>query len=188
MSSSKQIVGNGGTAYQAESMVVNNTPTPRNKSIIADVVNILSSYPSPTAIAPNSATLPAEIEAKIQHNNVCKSRYIIETYKLNTIDLTNVYDALEQEKPGRKEKLLFVIRDCYEKQLSAVAKGGDVAIEAIQENSDVILDNILNDLRHKVLESSNLNAENEDVDIAIRLILADAFIECRVLENPQASR
>lgn len=187
MTSTKQVIGNGGAGYQAESIIVNNTPSPRNKSIIADVVNILSSYPAPTAIAVNSAVLPAEVEAKIQYNNVCKSRYIIETYKLNTIDLTNVYDALEQEKPGRKEKLLFVIRNCYERQLSTVAQGGVVAITAIQENSDNILDNILIDLRQKVLESSNLNADNEDVDIAIRLILADAFIECRVLENPQVS-
>ena len=38
-------------------------------------------------------------------------------------------------------------------------------------------------LREKTLESSNLNAENEDVDIAIGVIVADAFISCVVLEN-----
>ena len=54
-----------------------------------------------------------------------------------------------------------------------------------QKQSDSILENIIKNLKDKVLESSNLNAYNEEIENALNLIVANAFIECLVLENPQ---
>ncbi len=192
MTTRKQQNKNGGTGYQADRMTVHNethmhNDIAKNKSTIAEVVNIIAAFPPPEIIADNSTALPAEVVSKIQYNNVKRCRYIIDTYKSNTIDLNNIYNILEQERPGRKQKLLHIIHNCYKQQLGILSKDGTVDIAIIQEHSDSILENITTTLRTKVLESSNLNAENEDVEIAVNLIVADAFIECLVLENPEAA-
>lgn len=192
MSNKKQQNNNGGTGYQAKQITVNNGThvhgsTPRNKSVIAEVVNLLSALPQSEQTVFDSASLPAGVAEKIQHNSVAKCRYIIETYKSNTIDLENVYNTLEQERPGRKQKLLNRINFCYKQQLGQLVTGNNLDIQVIRQNSDTILENIVGILREKILESSNLNADNEDVDLAVNLIVADAFIQCLVLENPEAA-
>lgn len=191
MTDKKQENQNGGTGYLAEVLTVNNEThihngnMPRNKSIIAEVVNIVSTFSQPETINFNSDALPAEVKEKIRHNNVTRCRYIIETYKRNTIDLNNVYNTLEQERPGRKQKLLQIVNNCYKQQLCLLSENENVDIATIQQHSDTILENITKSLRKRVLESSNLKADNEDVDIAVNLIVADAFMECLVLENPE---
>lgn len=171
------------TAYQAENMNIYNSVQPRNKSIIAQVVNILSSIIPSNRVLNYKRTIPAEVKTKMDHNNLTKSRYIIESYKNNVIDLNNAYNTLEEERPGNKDKLIRNIKNLYEYELSQIdfEKNG---IKAIRENSDKILENCINELQKQVLESSNLNAYNEDVYFAVNLIIADAFIECILLENP----
>lgn len=184
MSSTKQVNTDGATGYQAESITVVNTP--RNKSVIADVVNALSAFSPPNSDSLETAVLPAGVRAKLEYNNVKRCQYIIEGYKNSISDLANIYETLEQERPGRKQKLLHIIRICYETQLGVFVQKNTFTIDLVREHSDTILENIINDLRKRVIESSNLEADNEDVDIAIRIIVADAFIECRILENPEA--
>lgn len=192
MTNKKQQNNNGGVGYQAETVNINHGPhihgsMPRNKSVIADIVNFLSALPRPENVLFDSAILPSGVAKKIQHNNLVRCRYIIETYKINTIDLENAYSTLEQERPGRKQKLLDIIHLCYKQQLGQLIVDDIIDIETIRKNADAILENIVETLRAKVLESSNLNADNEDVDLAVNLIVADAFIQCLVLENPEAT-
>jgi hypothetical protein len=61
-------------------------------------------------------------------------------------------------------------------------------ILVIKKYSDSILENIRQNLRTKILESSNLDASNEDVDKTLNLIVADAFIACIILKNPQEAK
>lgn len=169
--------------YQADTINVFNGASPKNKSIIAEVVNILSGSCTLESFPLDSSPLPSKVEEKIIHNNVNRCRHIIETYKDNVIDLGYAYKTIEELRPGRHQKLLHIISRCYKNELGKLFDDGNFSQEKIRQNSDQILENIMHVLREKTLESSNLNAENEDVDIAIGVIVADAFISCVVLEN-----
>lgn len=181
----EQSVQNGSNGYQAEKMWVFNDTQPRNRSIIAEVVNILSKIPASSNQMKKSRSLPAEIRKKMDHNNLIKCRCIIESYKNNIIDLNKVYNTLEEERTGQTDKLLQVINDIYEEEIVDFIEDDSINIDLLREKSDEVFENILNKLKKEVLESANLDAYNEDVHIAVRLIVADAFIRCIVLENPE---
>ena len=180
---------NAGSNYSSGGDMTVNQHAPnflKNKSILAEVVNILSKSHISKNTSIKSKRPPHEIEEKIKHNNVIKSRYIIDCYKYNVPDLAKAYDVLEKEKTGKKDKILAIIKMEYNKELATIV---DIVeedkIKKIREQSDNILENIVKELNKKIIESSNLDAYNEDVNIAIMLIVADAFIECIVLEKPK---
>ena len=194
--STKQQNNNEGTGYQAEQMIVNNATHVypsliKNKSIIAEVVNIIADLSMPESTHYELSALPEEVTVKIEYNYIERCKYIIESYKDYTIDLNNVYNTLEQAKPGKKQKLLDTIRDCYKQELSKLKeneKNELVDILVIKKYSDSILENIKQNLHTKILGSSNLDAYNEDVDKTLNLIVADAFIACIILKNPQEAK
>jgi uncharacterized protein with ACT and thioredoxin-like domain len=179
----KQSNSDGATGYQAKSITVVHQPL-RNPSIIAEVVNIIAGLPNADLLICSGNILPAEVQVKIEYNNLQKSKNIIATYKDAAQQLEDILNILEQQKPRSKEKLLAIVKDCYAEQLGIFLNGGAKDIAVIQQASDAILENIRCNLRQRVMESSNLQAFNEDVDLAVRLIIADAFISCIVLENP----
>jgi hypothetical protein len=48
----------------------------------------------------------------------------------------------------------------------------------------LIIENIINQIESEIVKSSNLNADNEDVKNATSIVVADAFIACKILETP----
>ena len=59
-------------------------------------------------------------------------------------------------------------------------------IEAIRENADLIFENIENEI-WKILESSSNLSPNlpiESIKIGILIVMVDAFMRCKILEEP----
>ena len=81
----------------------------------------------------------------------------------------------------KKEKLLSVIKDTYLRIKGKYILNSDNAIELIRQNSDNIIDDVYDELYSK-MESYNLF--DEDLILGIRLIMVDAFIRCKILEEP----
>ncbi len=189
MTDKKQVIKDTGTGHQAENMTVNyNYHQIKNKSVIAKVVNAIANSNFEIELqSTNSVALPARVQEKIAHNNVKKCQYIIESIKTNNIDLTNVYDVLEQEKPRQIDKILCQIQFLYKAELGSISQDENLSHELIQKHADKIIENIQAKLRSLVLESENLDADNEDVDLSVQLIVADAFIKCLILENPEST-
>ena len=182
-----QLNTNRSSGYQANNMTINNhtySNVIKNKSIIAEVINIIATLPV-ESISYTTRALPEEVEKKILHNKLTRCKYIIEIYKSHNKDLDNAYYILEQERPGRKQKLSANINSHYKQELNKLNEKHIEDIVTTQEWSDSILENIIKNLNDKVLASSNLNAYNEDIEKALNLIVANAFIECLILENPQ---
>lgn len=172
---------NGSTGFQAEGDIniynKNYASPPKNRSIIAEVVNVLSKMSVKNVSTSKAITLPAKVQEKIEYNNLSQSKSIIEKYKDNTIDLSKTYETIEQIKPGSKRKVQAVINDYYQSELTSFNTSSNI-------NSDEILENITSKLSDSILNSSNLSAYNEDVHLAAKVIIADAFIECLILKNP----
>lgn len=183
-----QLNTNGSSGYQANNMTINNhtySNVIKNKSIIAELINIIATLPVVEPVSYTTRALPEGVEKKILHNKLIRCKYIIESYKSYNTDLDGAYYILEQERPGSKQKLSANINSLYKQELNKLNEWHIEDIVTTQERSDSILENIIKNLKDRVLESSNLDAYNEDIEKALNLIIANAFIECLVLENPQ---
>lgn len=178
--------GDNSTNYQAEKMTVHvYEHYPNKMSIIAEVVNILATSIKFDELPEISENLPLEVREKIEHNNIQQSKHIIESYKDYVLDLEKAYNILEQETPNANKKVLKIINTLYKSKIASLTiDNNNSVIDLIRTISDNIMNEIITSLKETVFASKNLSAYSEDVDISINLIVADAFIKCLILENP----
>lgn len=182
MNKQNQNIGKGGTGYQAgDSIHIYNVL--KNPSILADVVNAIAKIDLDDESLYGQLKEAPIIEDKIEHNNIQSYRYLINDYQLYQKTLEKIYKTLDQEQPNRKNNLLRVISDYYKKEKGALTTNTN-DIETIRDNADTIIEKIISKLENEILRSSNLQSANEDVTTAISIIIADAFIRCKILEDP----
>ena len=80
-----------------------------------------------------------------------------------------------------KEKLLNNIKQIYIQIKGNYILDSKKPIEVIRENSDKIIDDVFDELYEKMQGSG---VWDEDIVLGIRLIMVDAFIRCKILEEP----
>lgn len=183
MNKQNQNIGKGGTGYQAgDSINIYNVL--KNPSTLAEVVNAISKINLDDKSLYGQLKEAPVIEDKIEHNNVQAYRYLINDYQLYQKTLEKIYKTFDQEQPFRKNRLLRVISDHYKKEKGALTTN-DNDIETIREHADSIIEKIISKLENEILKSSNLQSTNEDTLTAISIIIADAFIRCKILEDPR---
>ena len=127
--------------------------------------------------------MPLAVERKIKLNNITKSKYIIETYKLYSPYLNSTYQALSNTNVSPKEKVLRRLQNIYFEELNKYSGTNTDNIKIVQENSDLIFRGIKNEVKNIVFSSLNNNSKEEEIDIAINVILADAFVNCNIMES-----
>jgi hypothetical protein len=122
-----------------------------------------------------------DTEEKILYNNVITYKPIIEEFSIYQGKLNGIYDEIEKQGSSKKSFLLQNIKTLYLKE-----KGKFVNIEAIRDNADLIFENIENEI-WKILESSsNLSTSLpiESIKMGILIVMVDAFMRCKILEEP----
>lgn len=180
MTNQEQNIGKGGTGYQAETININNVV--KNPSILANVVNAISKINFDDKSNFGVLKEPPVIEDKIQHNDVKVYLGLIQDYGLYGQKLDSIYKTLEQEKPGRMSMILRNIADLYKLEKGKLTNNDDIQI--IRSNADLIIENIINKLDLEAKQSANIDADNEDIKAAVFIVVADAFIRCKILEDP----
>jgi len=182
---------NNNQSFQAERQIINLTTfVEKKKSVLADIVLKLSKI---DLEKPREAsyTIPLEytIEDKIGHNNVVGYKWLIEDYGVYGKELDDKYDGLDEEAPGRKLKLFRLITDTYKIHLGRYQTENPKSelLIIIQSNADKIIHDVIEDLINKLLQSDNYdeNITMEEYRISIQIIVAHAFIHCKILENPK---
>lgn len=125
-------------------------------------------------------------EEKITYNSVRRYRPTIEEYRVYQGKLTQLYSVIESQGSLKKEQLLENIKALY---LEAKGKllNGNYSIENIRTNADNLIEEVENGMWKLVERSSNLiaNIPYEAISLSIKVILVDAFIRCKILEEPQ---
>lgn len=122
-----------------------------------------------------------DTEEKILYNNVITYKPIIEEFSIYQGKLNGIYDEIEKQGSSKKSFLLQNIKTLYLKE-----KGKYVNIKAIRDNADLIFENIENEI-WKILESSsNLSPSLpiESIKMGISIVMVDAFMRCKILEEP----
>ncbi len=159
----------------------------KNPSYLADVINAISKFPLADS-SDNTSLIPFEIENKITHNNVVIYKRIVEDYAFYSTLISETYDAISELNPYCKDKIMKVVNRKYlDSKNYLVKENPDTPeIELIKENSDSIIEDVLRVLKEHLYESTNLNNDIplEDLEMALEIVVGDAFVNCKILENP----
>jgi hypothetical protein len=122
-----------------------------------------------------------DINEKIQHNALKTNVALLQTYKVYHQKINSLYDELERQGSLRKERLLDNINSIYIEVLGKHVLDTLNPIEVIREKSDEIFNDVYDVLCIHMEGSAHWA---EDVYLAVRLIMVDAFMRCKILEEP----
>lgn len=120
------------------------------------------------------------IGQKISYNELKTYRPLIEQYKVFYTQINSLYKELEYQGYFKKEKLLRNIESIYIKTKGKYIKDHENPINCIKANSDKIFEDVENQLLNLV----NNNDCNDNIFYALSIIMVDAFIRCKILEEP----
>ena len=161
-------------------------PLNTRPSLLADIVKYLGKINFDDD-AVDAVVRPFNIEDKINHNQVIRYRPVIEQHAVYAVKLQKIYAEFEREGNGSMNKVLRNIATIYAKQKGEIL-GADLSLKSIQKNADVLIEAVMSKLRER-LELSPNNAPtiqyDEDVEFWLWIILVDAFMRCKILEEPQ---
>lgn len=134
-------------------------------------------------------SLPPDIDEKLNFNNVLTYRFLIESnYSENAYYLENAYSSLNEETPGQKKVFLNYINSIYLKVLGDLYEDNLTMTkrELINKFADTIISNVISSLLISISTNakdiSHLSAES--INLNIITIVCHAFVDCKVLENP----
>lgn len=128
------------------------------------------------------------IDGKIIFNNIQKYKWIIEEYSKYTVMCEEIFNVIDDNNVGSKQKILKNIHRIYLHELGAlVGRESDCSkiMRLIRDGADTIFDNIKVILRKKLnSEFNNQEVYLEDLEDALEIIVCYAFMECKILEKP----
>lgn len=132
----------------------------------------------------------AETIVKIKHNDLSARTAVIKQYLDYSVKVEEAYDEIDSLIVSGKDIILCNLSDLYFSALDCFGitylDTEEIEISKIREHSIAILDYVIAKLRNTVYESNNLPEYKEQIELGVNVVVAHAFIECIVLENPSA--
>lgn len=158
----------------------------QRQSYLISVINKISSSNLFSDSGKNQPTESFEPDKKIEFNKIKRYKPIIREYSAYFGKLNKLYVEIEEQGSYKKELLLQNIRSLYLTAQREVLKE-DFSIENIQANADNLIEAVeksLWDLIEKKSDELNENVVYEAINPSLSVILVDAFMRCKILEEP----
>jgi hypothetical protein len=152
----------------------------RNPSMLKNTINAISNL-SLEDILESEELNVYNPKLKLNYNAVKTNYSLIQDYKVYQGRINSLYDELERQGSIKKEKLLSNVNQIYTKIKGRYVLDSENSLEIIRINADSILDDVFDELYGQLENSSFFK---EDIILGVRLILVDAFIRCKILEEP----
>lgn len=159
---------------------------------VDSIVNSLLTELSLSTIAPplsRKRNIPSKVIKKVEHNNLVTQRFILSQYQNFSTSIETAYEIIDTNIVNGKAKVFLMLDNLYMKALCKVGidpNFDEVNMEIIRQHADDIIESIINGLKEFCYESSNVPSDKESIEIGVNVIVAHAFVECTVLENPNA--
>ncbi|MBR5717259.1 MAG: SMEK domain-containing protein [Bacteroidales bacterium] len=113
-----------------------------------------------------------QIDTKIDYNDLIKSKAVIKEYKIWQNSVSHIYSAFDAEGLNKSLFVLQKIRNFYLEHCCEL-KG------------DELLDAVRNDVKTEIRKHAQSGELTEEsIDICSDVIVVDAFIRCKIFENP----
>lgn len=169
----------------AGNLNLGDSPEYEVSSAINELLNCLARKPSDFKILRRRPS--AEIITKINHNNLKSKSHIIKQYTDHSSKIEEAYIEIDSMIVFGKETILRNLNDLYYSALDTLNIDyltQEIDIALVKENSDFIIEYIIKKLKNMAYESKNTPEYKEYIDFGINIVVAHAFIECIIMENP----
>lgn len=169
----------------AGNLIIGNSPEYEISSAINELLNSLAD--KRTQFNKNRRRPSSETVVKIEYNNLKGKSHIIKQYLDHSSKVEEAYSDIDSLIPFGKDTILQNLNDLYYLALDSIEVDYltcDVDIVKVRENSEFILDFIIQRLKNTVFESKNTPTYKEHVELGVNVVVAHAFIECIIMENP----
>ncbi len=123
-----------------------------------------------------------KIESKINHNDIKRNKALIDEYKVFYTKVNSLYQTLEEQGSFKKENLLRNIRSIYLQIKGKYVGNSTNPMQIVRDNADNIIEDVQENLL--VLAEKNTKGISEDISFGVTLIMIDAFMRCKILEEP----
>jgi len=155
----------------------------KNPSLLKHAINAIAGAEfNSENTNPNENFKAYKIDSKIQYNSIKRNKSLIDEYKIFYSKINSLYNELEEQGSFKKENLLRNIRTVYLKVKGKYAKDSDNPMQAIRANADTIIEDVEDEI-FKIVEEDK-EFYHEDISFGISVIMVDAFIRCKILEEP----
>lgn len=142
-------------------------------SNLASVINILSkeNYTRPAILIVNSF----EIDRKIDHNNLQKTKDIIQQFAPYYHRVDSQYAILDSQGANKSTYVLQNINKSYV----------DETVANPNMSADDIFLKVIDNIVNKVLNSANyIISALDELEFCVSVLVVDAFIRCKIFKNP----
>ena len=153
----------------------------KSSSLLIIAINAIADLELNTNDFKEDNTQPFDIEVKIHYNDIKRNKYIIREYRVFYPKINGLYKELESQGTFKKEKLLRNINNLYLRSKGKYIV--DDELSDIRNNADNIFEDIENDLFELIKEEGRFF--REDIVYAVSIIMVDAFMRCKILEEPK---
>ncbi len=157
-------------------------------SFLAAVIALFSKESlSQYGLGPRRA-LPPEIIEKIKFNDLPQDHRVLVDYRRHGQILEKAYHGVEQQNADARYLVRRKTRVAYEQQLTIASASASIPVaqkEAFAiKSATSLLDAVIGQLLKDYICSTAVLVEQETAHLAVSLIVADAVVECEVLERP----
>jgi hypothetical protein len=132
--------------------------------------------------------LPAEVKDKVKYNDLPETHRALADYCQHSLVLERAYQGVEQQNADARYLVRRWAGTAYESQLGAACTQNSITatkrLAFVRANAASLVDSVVLRLMEDYKSSKSANVERETAHLAISLIVADAVIECEVLERP----
>ena len=158
--------------------ILNNKP-----SLLWNVINAIADAEFDDSLHQADGTSkPFKISDKIKYNDIKRNKSLIEEYSVFYYKINSLYNELEMQGSFKKEKLLRTIRGLYIKSKGKYIGNQDNPMDVIRINADSIIEDVQDGLIKLVEQDKKL--DEADISFGIPIIMVDAFMRCKILEEP----
>lgn len=117
-------------------------------------------------------TIPFDIEEKISYNQLDRARIFIDDHKIYYLRIDKIYSDYDKQGVNKSLSVLNGIRTEYAK------------LPKINHPDDIFF-KIIDKVIEKIRKSSNYTPiPDEELELSVQIIVVDAFIRCKIFENP----
>jgi len=151
-----------------------------NPSMIVETINAISTLDLDDDIEEGKLKV-INLDEKLAYNTVQKHKPLIQELKIYHHKINNLYDALEAGGSLKKDKILHVMRRLYLKAKGEWQSKHGEDILADKSYADEIIEKVMEELHSQL---ANTKIHKEDVLVGVDLLIVDAFMRCKLLEEP----
>jgi len=141
-------------------------------SNLAAIINILSKEDW-NDVTELDQVVSFEIERKITFNNLIRAKFIIDDYKIHYGRVDSKYALFDSFGKNKSNAVLGAIRKEYIQQKGVI-------------NDDDLFFVVIEKVIERIQQSANYEEiPIDELELSVNILVVDAFIRCKIFENPE---